>query len=326
MIKTLTVLAALLASTAFAAAASACGMTLRESDSLPGGYPTVEAVKAMAKEVEARTGGRICIEVYPSAQLGDEKDAIEQAQLGVIDMIRVSFGTFNDIVPETRLFSLPYLFRSAEHQHHVLDGPIGEEAGKAFEAYGLVHLANYDAGSRNFFNSRRPIKSIADLKGLKIRVMQNDVFVDMMRSLGANAMPMPYGEVYSAIQTGAIDGAENNWPSYESSGGYEVAPYYTLDEHLMVPDLLAMSKITWDRLSPEDRAIIKAAARNSETLQRKLWAGREKKSEEKVLAAGVKVVRNIDKQPFIDAMKPVYDKYVTTPEARDLVSRIKATK
>lgn len=326
MTKTLTTLAAMLASVAFAGAASACDMTLRSSDTHPDGYPTVEAVKAMAKEVKAKTDGRICIEVYPSAQLGEEKDTIEQTQLGVIDMVRASFGTFNDIVPETQLFSLPYLFRSVEHQHHVLDGPIGAEVGKAFESHDLVQLANYDSGSRSFYNSKHPIKSIADLQGMKFRVMQNDVFVDMMKALGANATPMPYGEVYSAIQTGVIDGAENNWPSYDSSGHYEVAKYYTLDQHLMVPELVAMSKMTWDKLSPEDQAVIKAAAKNSEALERKLWAEQEKKSEEKVVAAGVEVVSDIDKQPFIDAMKPVYDKYVTTAKAKDLVARIQATK
>ncbi len=326
MKKTLTPIAALMISAACVTTASACDMTLRSSDTHPDGYPTVEAVKSMAKEVEAKTDGRICIEVYPSAQLGEEKDTIEQTQLGVIDMVRASFGTFNDIVPETQLFSLPYLFRSVEHQHHVLDGPIGAEVGKAFEAHDLVQLANYDAGSRSFYNSEHPIKSIDDLQGMKFRVMQNDVFVDMMKAIGANATPMPYGEVYSSIQTGVIDGAENNWPSYDSSGHFEVAPYYTQDQHLMVPELVAMSLTTWNKLSPEDQKVIKAAAKNSETLERKLWAEQEKKSEDKVEAAGVKVVKDIDKQPFIDAMKPVYDKYVTTPEAKDLVARIQATK
>ncbi|RNF34115.1 TRAP transporter substrate-binding protein [Paracoccus methylarcula] len=321
-----TTLAGLLASAALATAAAAeCEMTLRSSDTHPDGYPTVEGVKAMAEEVKEKTEGRICIEVFPSAQLGEEKDTIEQTQFGVIDMVRASFGTFNDIVPVTQLFSLPYLFRSEEHMHNVLDGPIGEEVGAKFEEHDLVALAYYDGGARSFYNSQKPIESIEDLAGMKFRVMQNDVFVDMMDALGANATPMPYGEVYSAIQTGVIDGAENNYPSYDSSGHAEVAKYFTLDQHLMVPELVAVSKMTWDKLSPEDQEIMREAARNSADLQRQLWADQEAASEEKVVEAGSEVIKEIDKTPFIEAMVPVYEKYVTTPEDQDLVKRIQET-
>ncbi|MGZ3217259.1 TRAP transporter substrate-binding protein [Paracoccus sp. T5] len=318
----MTTLAGLLAS---ASLAGACEVTLRSSDTHPEGYPTVEGVKAMAEEVKEKTDGRICIEVFPSSQLGEEKDTIEQTQFGVIDMVRASFGSFNDIVPVTQLMSLPYLFKSVDHMHNVMDGPIGEEIGAAFEERDLVALAYYDGGSRSFYNSQKPIQSIADLEGMKFRVMQNDVFVDMMDALGANATPMPYGEVYSSIQTGVIDGAENNFPSYDSSGHAEVAKYFTLDEHLMVPELVAMSKASWDKLSPEDQQILREAARNSATVQRELWAEQERASEEKVVAGGAEIIRDIDKTPFIEAMAPVYEKYVTTPEAKDLVERIQAT-
>lgn len=320
-------LAALLASAALVSAASAqeCETTLRSSDTHPDGYPTVEGVKAMAEEVKEKTDGRICIEVFPSSQLGEEKDTIEQTQFGVIDMVRASFGTFNDIVPETQIFSLPYLFRSSEHMYAVMDGPIGEELAAAFEQYDLIALAYYDGGARSFYNSQKPIESIDDLAGMKFRVMQNDVFVDMMSALGANATPMPYGEVYSSIQTGVIDGAENNYPSFDSSGHAEVAKYFTLDEHLMVPELVAISKVTWDGLTPEDQAILREAAQNSAITERELWAAQEKASEEKVVAAGVEIIKEIDKEPFIAAMEPVYEKYVTTPEAQDLVERIQAT-
>ena len=322
-----TTLAGLLCSAALvsAAAAADCEITLRSSDTHPDGYPTVEGVKAMATEVLEKSAGRICIQVFPSSQLGEEKDAIEQAQFGVIDMIRASFGSFNDIVPTTQLASLPYLFRSEEHMHAVMDGPIGEEIAKDFEAHDLVPLAYYDGGARSFYNSERPIKTVDDLKGMKFRVMQNDVFVDMMSALGANATPMPYGEVYSAIQTGVIDGAENNFPSYDSSGHAEVAKYFTLDQHLMVPELVAISKSSWDKLTAEDQMIMREAAENSATLQRKLWAEQEEASEAKVEAAGAEVTKDIDKAPFIEAMTPVYAKYVTTPEAKDLVKRIQDT-
>ncbi|WP_347414691.1 TRAP transporter substrate-binding protein [Paracoccus sp. (in: a-proteobacteria)] len=318
----MTTIAGLLCSVSIA---GACEITLRSSDTHPDGYPTVEGVKAMAAEVEEKSDGRICIEVFPSSQLGEEKDTIEQTQFGVIDMVRASFGSFNDIVPVTQLMSLPYLFRSVDHMHTVMDGPIGEEIGAGFEENDLIALAYYDGGSRSFYNSQKPIQSIADLEGMKFRVMQNDVFVDMMSALGANATPMPYGEVYSSIQTGVIDGAENNFPSYDSSGHAEVAKYFTLDEHLMVPELVAMSKASWDKLSPEDQEIIREAARNSATVQRELWAEQEKASQEKVKAAGAEIITEIDKTPFIEAMAPVYEKYVTTPEAQDLVKRIQDT-
>ncbi|MTH64237.1 TRAP transporter substrate-binding protein [Paracoccus shanxieyensis] len=321
-----TTLAALLATAALAGAASAeCDIRLRSSDTHPDGYPTVEGVKAMAAEVKEKTEGRICIEVFPSSQLGEEKDTIEQTQFGVIDMIRASFGSFNDIVPITQTVSLPYLYKSDEHMHKVMDGPIGEEIAKAFEEKDLVPLAYYDGGARSFYNSKKPIRTVEDLKGLKFRVMQNDVFVDMMSALGASATPMPYGEVYSSIQTGVIDGAENNFPSYDSSGHAEVAKYFTLDQHLMVPELVAVSKTSWEKLTPEDQAVLRDAARNSATLQRKLWAEQEKASEDKVTAAGAEIIKDVDKTAFVEAMVPVYEKYVTTPEAQDLVKRIQAT-
>jgi tripartite ATP-independent transporter DctP family solute receptor len=324
LIRKLTAAAALTA-VLFGGAAYAQEMTLKSSDTHPDGYPTVEAVKFLGELVKERTGGRIAIEVYHSAQLGEEKDTIEQTRAGVIDMNRVSLGPFNNIVEETQAVSLPYIFKSIDHMHKVMDGPIGEEILKAFEAHDLVGLAFYDSGSRSFYNARKPIKSIDDLKGMKLRVIQSDVFVAMVNALGANAVPMPYGEVYSAIQTGVIDGAENNWPSYESSKHYEVAKHYTLDQHLIVPEVLVMSKASWDKLSPQDQAIVKAAAKESVAKMRALWAEREAASEKTVRAAGSEVVTEIDKQPFIDAMKPVYEQFVKSDKLKDLVSRIQAT-
>ncbi|HWK68053.1 MAG TPA: TRAP transporter substrate-binding protein [Rhizobiaceae bacterium] len=317
--------AAALSAVLFGGAAYAQEITLKSSDTHPDGYPTVEAVKFLGELVKERTGGRIAIEVYHSAQLGEEKDTIEQTRAGVIDMNRVSLGPFNNIVEETQAVSLPYIFKSTDHMHKVMDGPIGDEILKAFEAHDLVGLAFYDSGSRSFYNARKPIKSIDDLKGMKLRVIQSDVFVAMVNALGANAVPMPYGEVYSAIQTGVIDGAENNWPSYESSKHYEVAKYFTLDQHLIVPEVLVMSKASWDKLSAEDQAIVKAAAKESVAKMRALWAEREAASEKTVRAAGSEVVAEIDKQPFIDAMKPVYEQFVKNDKLKDLVSRIQAT-
>lgn len=296
---------------------------LRSSDTHPDGYPTVEAVKHMGELLMERSGGRIGIEVYHSSQLGEEADAIEQTRLGVIDIIRASFGPFNNIIPETKVPSLPYIFRSVEHMRAVADGDIGADILAAFEPHGLIGLAFYDAGARSFYTSEVPIRSIEDMAGQKFRVMQSDLFVDMINALGADAVPMPYGEVYSAIQTGVIDGAENNPPSYETALHAEVAPYYTLDEHLIVPEVLAISKITWDRLSPEDQELIRQAAQDSVAYQRELWDAAEQASLEAVAAAGSEIIE-VDKQPFIDAMGPVYERYVDTPELQDLVDRIQA--
>nr|WP_244570955.1 TRAP transporter substrate-binding protein [Stappia sp. TSB10GB4] len=310
---------------ASAMTAQAADIVLRSSDTHPDGYPTVEAVKYLGELVKERSNGRIEIEVFHSAQLGQEKDTIEQTQFGVIDMNRVSLGPFNNIIEETQVPSLPYIFRSVEHMHKVMDGEIGQEILEAFSAHDLVGLAFYDAGSRSFYNRQKPVETMADLSGMKFRVMQSDLFVDMVNALGANATPMPYGEVYSSIQTGVIDGAENNWPSFESSGHYEVAGHFTLDEHLIVPEVLVMSKKSWDKLSAEDQEIIRQAAKDSVPHMRKLWAEREAASEAKIREAGVQIVSEIDKTPFIEAMKPVYEKYVTSDKLKDLVARIQAT-
>lgn len=324
--KLRTTMATLLATAALTTAAFAeCEVTLKSCDTHSDGYPTVAAVQKMGEMVKERSNGRICIDVFHSAQLGEEKDTIEQTKFGVIDMNRVSMGPFNNIIEETKVVSLPFIFRGTDHMHRVMDGPIGEEILAAFEPHGFIGLAYYDGGSRSFYNTKKPIDSIDDLSGMKVRVMQSDVFVDMMSALGANATPMPFGEVYSALQTGVIDAAENNWPSFESSGHYEVAGYYTLNEHLIVPEALVMSKVSWDKLTPEDQTLIRQAAKDSVPINRELWAAREKVSEEKIRAAGVEIIDNIDKTPFIEAMVPVYEKHANTPKLQDLVTRIQAT-
>lgn len=313
-----------LAPLAFVPAASA-QTVLRSADIHPDGYPTVEAVIYMGQLVKERTGGRLDIKVFNNASLGSEKDTIEQTRFGVIDMNRVNTAPFNNLVPQTQVLGLPFLFRSVDHMHKVVDGPIGDEILAAFEPHGLVGLAFYDSGARNFYTTRKPIKSAADLKGMKIRVQQSDLWIAMMKAFGANATPMPFGEVYSSLETGVVDGAENNWPSYESSRHFEVAKNYTLTEHSLAPEALVISKISWDKLSPEDQKIVRQAAKDSVVKMRELWAAREKASEDKVRAAGVNVI-TVDKEPFIAAMKPVYDSFVGDPKMKDLVARIQAVK
>ena len=315
--------AALAVSAALTTAAFAQEIVLKSSDTHPDGYPTVEAVKYMGELLKERSGGRIAVEVYHSAQLGEEKDTIEQTRAGVIDLNRVSMGPFNGLVPETRVVSLPYIFRSVDHMHKVMDGDIGADILSGFEAHGLVGLAYYDGGARSFYNREKPITSIDDLKGMKFRVMQSDIFVDMVSALGANAVPLPYGEVYSSIETGVIDGAENNFPSYESAKHSEVAKHYSLDEHLIVPEVLVMAKSSWDKLSADDQALVKQAAKDSVAKQRELWQAREAVSRKMVEDAGSQITTP-DKQPFIDAMGPVYDKHVTDDKLKSLVERIRA--
>jgi tripartite ATP-independent transporter DctP family solute receptor len=207
--------------------------------------------------------------------------------------------------------------------HSVIDGEIGQEIAAAFEPHDLVVLAFYDSGTRSFYNSKRPITTLEDMKGLKIRVQQSDLFIAMMQALGANATPIPFGEVYSALQTGVVDGAENNWPSYDSVKHYEVAKFYSLTEHSMSPEALVMSKMSYDKLTPEDQAVVKAAAKESVARMRELWKARETEARQRVEAAGA-VVNPVDKAPFIAAMEPVYGQFVTDAKMQDLVERIRA--
>jgi tripartite ATP-independent transporter DctP family solute receptor len=297
---------------------------LRSSDTHPDGYPTVEGVKYFGELVKERTGGRYEVEVYHSAQLGEEKDTIEQVRSGVIQLNRVSMAPFNGTVKETIVPALPYVFRDEEHMHKVMDGPVGDQIKAAFEPAGLVALAFYDAGSRSFYNSKKPISTVADMAGMKFRVIQSDIFVDMTAALGANATPMPYGEVYSSIETGVIDGAENNFPSYDTARHVEVAKYYSLDQHTILPEVFVMNKAAFDALTPEDQEIFRQAAKDSVGRQRELWTAMTENSRKKAEEAGAEI-NEVEKQGFIDAMKPVYDKHVNDDVLRKLVEDVRAT-
>lgn len=307
------------------AASVAAQTVLKSSDTHPDGYPTVEGVKYFGELIKDRTAGRYSVEVYHSAQLGEEKDTIEQVRSGVIELNRVSMAPFNGTVKETIVPALPYVFRSEEHMHKVMDGAIGDQIKAAFEPAGLVALAFYDAGSRSFYNSKKPIKTVADMKGLKFRVIQSDIFVDMTAALGANATPMPYGEVYSSVETGVIDGAENNFPSYDTAKHFEVAKYFSEDQHTILPEVFVMNKAAFDKLTPEDQAIFKQAAKDSVSKQRELWAAKTAQSRTLVEKAGAQI-NEVEKQGFIDAMKPVYDKHVKDDVLKKLVADVQATK
>ncbi|MBB2672775.1 UNVERIFIED_ORG: tripartite ATP-independent transporter DctP family solute receptor [Rhizobium esperanzae] len=315
--------AGLMVAASVMSSAASAQTVLKSSDTHPDGYPTVEGVKYFGELVKERTKGRYSVEVYHSAQLGEEKDTIEQVRSGVIELNRVSMAPFNGTVKESIVPALPYIFRSEEHMHKVMDGAVGDQIKKAFEPAGLVVLAFYDAGARSFYNKTKPINSVADMKGLKFRVIQSDIFVDMVAALGANATPMPYGEVYSGIETGVIDGAENNFPSYDTAKHAEVAKNYSLDEHTILPEVFVMNKAAFDKLTPEDQEIFRQAAKDSVAKQRELWAAKVAESRANVEKLGAQITTP-DKQGFIEAMAPVYEKHVKDDVLKKMVEDVKA--
>src|SRR6476620_8331171 len=272
----------------------------RSADIHPADYPTVEAVKFMGKQLAAASGGKLGVKVFPNGALGSEKDTIEQLKIGALDMMRINSSPLNNFVPETIPLCLPFVFQDTKHMRTVLDGPIGDEILAAMEPAGLVGLAYYDSGARSIYTVKAPVKSLADLKGLKIRVQQSDLWVGMIQSLGANPTPMPYGEVYTALKTGLVDAAENNWPSYESSRHFEAAKFYNVTEHSMTPEVLVFSKKVWDTLSKEDQVLIRKAAKDSVPVMRKLWDEREAKSRKAAEAGGAQVVAVADRKAFAD--------------------------
>ncbi|MBL8669893.1 MAG: TRAP transporter substrate-binding protein [Alphaproteobacteria bacterium] len=317
--------AALAAALAAGCAGATQAAVLRSADTHPDGYPTVEAVKRMGALLREETGGRVSIVVHHSRQLGEERDTIEQAVTGVLDMTRVNLAPFNSMVKETLVPALPFLFRSADHMRRTMDGEIGEQILRAFLPHGLVGLAFYDSGARSFYNAARPIRTPRDMAGLRLRVQQSDLFVALVNALGASATPMAYGEVLSGIQAGIIDGAENNWPSYRSSQHHRAARYYSLTEHSLSPEVLVMSKRSWDRLSTGDQIAVRRAAKRSVPYMRGLWDTAEYEARRAVEAEGA-VVNEVDKTPFVAAMKPVYDRLVTDPLLKSLVERVQAVR
>jgi len=300
-------------------------LVLKASDVHPAGYPTVAAVEAMGKKLEAATNGRLAVQMFASMQLGGEKEAIEQAQVGAIQLARVSVGTLGPVIDELNVVNLPFLFRNTAHMQKVIDGAIGQELldkvtnnAKA----GLIGLCWMDAGARSIYNTKRPINKLEDLKGLKIRVIGNPMFVDMMNALGGNGIAMGYDQVFSALQTGVIDGAENNPPSFVFDNHYQVAKYYTLTEHLIVPEMLVISRKAWDGLSKDDQALLTKVSREAQFEERVLWTEYEKQALDKAKAAGVEIIVLADKKPFEDAVRPVWDKY--GPRFADVIKRIQA--
>jgi len=307
----------------FAPASAQAKAVFKASDVQPAGYPTVAATESLGKKLAAATNGRLSIQMYPSAQLGGEKETIEQTQIGAIQMLRVSAGALGPIVDEVNVVNMPFLFKSIAHSEKMMDGAVGQDLLDRISANpnaGLVALCWMNSGARSIYNTKHPIKTIDDIKGLKIRVIGNPIFVDMMNALGGNGIAMGYDQVFSALQTGVIDGAENNPPSYVFSNHYTAAKYYSLTEHLVIPEVLAFSKKAWSSLSVDDQTLIKKLAREAQMEERELWKAYEREAMEKAKAAGCQIVEIADKTPFQAAVKPVWDKY--GPKYQEMIKRI----
>lgn len=283
-------------------------------------YPTVAAVRHMSDLLAQKSGGKYKIKVFNKGALGTEKETIDQVKIGALDLTRVNISPMNAICPKTLVPTLPFLFHSVEHMRKSLDGPVGEEILKSCEEQGFVGLAFYDSGARSIYG-RKPVRGVADAKGLKIRVQQSDLWVALVGAMGANATPMPIGEVYTGLKTGLIDAAENNVPSYEGFKHYEAVKYYSRTEHSMAPEMLLMSKRVFDKLPSADQALIRAAAKESVAFQRRKWDKQEAKSLAAVKAGGAEIIE-VDKAGFQAQMGPVYARFVTTPDLQRLVKAV----
>jgi tripartite ATP-independent transporter DctP family solute receptor len=289
----------------------------------PEDYPVSIGMEAFAEEVAEKTGGEITMKVYHNGVLGNQPDAIEQVRLGAIDWAVFNAGPLGTVAPEVNVLSLPFIFKTVDAMHEVMDGPVGEEINDGLRKVGLEPLGWFDSGARSFYHTSKLIKTPEDMQGQKVRVMGNDLYIGMIGNLGGNATPLPYADVFQSLQTGVIDAAENNYPSFESSGHFEVAKFYSNSEHLILPECLCINKSLFDGLTEEQQAILREAGKNATALQRQSWAEREKASKEKVLASGVEIYEIEDKAPFQAAMQPVYASFLEDyPDLEGLVQRI----
>jgi tripartite ATP-independent transporter DctP family solute receptor len=306
-----------------ASATGAIAREFRAADTQNEDYPTVQALRYMGRLVAERTGGRHQIRVFHSRQLGEEKETIEQTRAGAIDLNRSNVALIGNFVPAMNVLAMPFLFRSIEHLQKVLDGPIGNEILNSFEPYGFVGLAFYDSGARSIYNNVRPVRSIEDMKGLRIRVQQSELMANMVRALGAEPVELPYGQVVTGLATRLIDGAENNWPSFVTTDHYKYAGFYTLTEHTMSPEVLVMSLKAWQSLSAEDQKTFRESAQRSSHFMREKWKDLEVQSRKQAESAGVMVVKDIDRKPFEAAMAAIYEKAQRDPATAQLIERIR---
>jgi tripartite ATP-independent transporter DctP family solute receptor len=295
-------------------------VTLKASDVHPAGYPNVVAIENLGKKLEAGTKGRIKLQMFPGGVLGSEKEVVEQTQVGAIQIARISLGVLGPVVPDVNVFNMPFVFRDEAHMRKVIDGPIGDEILEKItnSPARLVAMGFMDSGSRSLY-TKKPVRTPADLKGQKIRMMGNPLFVDTMNAMGGNGISMGHTEVFGALQTGVIDGAENNPPTLFTSNQYTTVKYYTQTNHLIIPEIFVMSKVTWDKLSKDEQAMVKKFSREAQMEQRGLWDKSVAEYTAKLKAAGIEFITT-DTKPFYDATAPVRAKYGA--QFADLMKRI----
>ncbi len=308
-------------------ASTAMARNFRSADVHSKEFPTNLAVKFMGEELSKATSGKDNVKVFSDSALGSEKDTVEQVKIGALDMVRVGSSAFHGIVPESMIPSLPFLFRDIEHFRKAMYGAQGDKILAAFDKAGFVGLAFYESGARSLY-AHKPIRSVADAKGMKVRVQPSDLMVSLISSMGASATPMPFAEVYTGLKTGLLDAAENNYPSYEEAKHFESAAVYSETMHVMSPEVLVFSKKIWDTLTKEEQAALRKAAKASVPYYTNLWEAKEKEAKAAVIKGGAKIVeaKDIDRKSFVEAEKPVWDKFANTPELKALVQEIVNTK
>ncbi len=290
------------------------------------GYPNTVAMDKFGELLAEKTGGEVTLKMFHGGTLGSQPDAIEQVRIGGLEVGNFNLGPIGPIAPEANVVSLPFIFKDVPHMFRVLESEGGQMIADGMEAKGIIPLAWFDSGARSFYNGAKPIQTPDDVVGMKVRVMNNDLYSGMIAELGGNPSPMAFGEVYQALKTGVVDGAENNWPSYESTGHFEVAGHYSLSQHLIIPECICVNTDKFNALSAEHQSAMREAAQEAGMLQRELWAERAAASREKVVASGVKVNEIADKGPFQAAMAPVYERYLAeNPDLRPLVELIQQT-
>ncbi|WP_298502200.1 TRAP transporter substrate-binding protein [uncultured Sphaerochaeta sp.] len=327
MKKLVTVLVVLLLATSLFAqggseSKSSAGAVLnfKLAENQPANNPISKGMLMFADLVKEKTNGTVLIDVYLDAQLGNENETIDQVQIGALDFARINTSALASTADEVGVFTLPYIFTSTDHKYKVLDGTIGQGVSDSLKKYNMIGLEYWEAGSRNFYSTKKPIKSVADIKGMKVRVQQSEVAIKMVELLGGAATPMSYGEVYQGLQTGVIDAAENDFVSYYTSGHYEVAKYYSLDAHMAPPAMLLMSQNSWNKLNDSQKQAVREAAKEAAVWQRQAMMDFQNESRAKVEEAGCQIFE-VDGKEFQNAVSPIYDLY---PQYKSIIEQIKA--
>ena len=310
--------AAALVAAALLCAGAACAQTkLRAWNIHPDGYPVTEAMKRFAQQVAQATQGRYQIEVFSNATLGDQPKAVAMLKSGELDVAEFSSGPLSDAVPGIKVLNLPFLFTDSAHMFRHLDGTLGARFAANLQSAGFVVLGWYDGGARSFYCTQRAPSSIRDLAGASIRVQQSEIYTEMVKLLDAKPVALPFKEVMGGFEKGQIDCAENNMPSYESTGHYKVAKNVYVTNHVISPEALVVSAALWNKLSPADRKVFKAAGEQSAVLMRELWNKRVAQAQETVTRQGAQFTRVKDVSPFVRRMAPLYSKYMADPTTRE---------